>query len=190
MAKPRHKVHVQTGAKTISQSSKAATNLQPPFTLFYVSLPDALLPMKINNEKIFIVGSSPLAFSTTEELCTQRLQETPIIYFYLSIPNFHLPYPTGMRVSKFVKSYHNKAYSCEFLFYTYGYKSKMKNVSIKTIMIAVSKSFPNLYLLSEDEVTCFSPNVANIAPPVWGCVNIARRKRLSLHSVANSLVSK
>ena len=85
MAKPRHKVHAQTGAKTISQSSKAATNLQPPFTLFYVSRPDALLPMKINNEKIFIVGSSPLAFSTTEELCTQRLQETPIMYLLLFV---------------------------------------------------------------------------------------------------------
>ena len=116
MAKPRQK---------FPNGKIKNCKMSPPFTLFYINITDALQPVTTNLEKIFIIGSSPLALSFNEELCTKRL--------------------------------------C---------------------------SFPNMFHVSEDDDIDFSPNVVNMTPTAWGHLDMARRKRMSLNSVVNTVLAK
>ena len=116
MAKPRQK---------LPNGKMKNTKMFPPFTMFYINKTDALQPVTIILERIFIIGSSPLALSSTEELCTKRLF-----------------------------------------------------------------SFPNMFHVSEDDDDDYSPNVVNMAPIAWGHLDMARRKRMSLNSVVNTILAR
>ena len=122
MAKPRQKLSNTSRNLTMLDT---AGKIQPPFTLFYLNKADSMLPVRVHLERIFIIGSGPMALSAAEEMSTCRLQ-----------------------------------------------------------------SFPNLFLVTEDEETDFSPNVVNSAPTAWGHLQVGRRRRLSLHSVVNILLAK
>ena len=95
MAKPRQKLSNTSRNLTMLDT---AGKIQPPFTLFYLNKADSMLPVRVHLERIFIIGSGPMALSAAEEMSTCRLQ-----------------------------------------------------------------SFPNLFLVTEDEETDFSPNVVNSA---------------------------
>ena len=106
MAKPRSNLSCWS---RVVKPAESPAKIQPPFTLFYINLTTAMLPMTMILEKVFILGSSPLALSAAETLSTRRL----------------------------------------------------------TLL-------PNLFLVTEDEETDFSPNVVNTAPTSWGQLDMGR----------------
>ena len=121
MAKPRSNLSCWS---RVAKAAESPAKIQPPFTLFYINLTTAMLPMTMILEKVFILGSSPLALSAAETLSTRRL----------------------------------------------------------TLL-------PNLFLVTEDDETDFSPNVVNTAPTSWGQLDMGRRRRLSLYSTVNILLA-
>ena len=51
--------------------------LQPAATLFYINAGDALQPLTVHQEKIVIIGSSPLALAAAEFFASKRLHSFP-----------------------------------------------------------------------------------------------------------------
>ena len=123
MAKPRSSLSL--GWSRVPKLTEPPAKIQIPFTLFYINLATALLPITVILEKVFILGCSPLALAAAEALSTRRLT-----------------------------------------------------------------SLPNLFLVTEDDETDFSPNVVNTAPTSWGQLDMGRRRRLSLYSTVNILLAK
>ena len=63
----------------------------PPFTLFYLSLADSALPVRVVNTRILVAGSSPTALAVTEHLATR--------YFSLYLCNARFLHCTYLRIS-------------------------------------------------------------------------------------------
>ena len=109
--------------KVVTKQSDSPIKMMPPFTMFYITLADSLLPIKIHGKKVVVIGSSPMAQSILEKLCTQRLV-----------------------------------------------------------------SLPNLYHITEDQEQEYSPDVVNAAPTHLGHLDMARKKRMSLFSIVNTVL--
>ena len=54
----------------------------PPFTLFYLSLADSALPVRVVNTRILVAGSSPTALAVTEHLATRYSSLYYVIHFF------------------------------------------------------------------------------------------------------------